>query len=572
MQFNNKLSKLLSLVEYKYKIYLALFIALLFLASTFQIIGINSLLPTVASFFDNGHEIKNEIISDISSYISLKFNISLFVSLLFISVFIIIFSNLIFILVIYLSSKLAFLLEQKLKIKISKKLLNSDYESFTGLNKENTMSMFILETQRFATLINSYTDIFSRVILIIFLLIYLLFFFSDAILLLLFLFGFYLIAYRAVRKKISLNSIELSKINENTLTILQELFNSFRELKIFNLSQLYGSKFVNISKKLMKIRFFTSFISSSPRYFLEIIIFLIILFFLLTFDSSIEIKDSLAKNAILFFILFKIIPLFQGLFSQYVVAQSNLSSIDIIHEFIFNSKLDVNKKSSENEKYDKENFLKVDFKNISYSINQKKILEEINLNISKKDLIGIIGESGVGKSVLLDVLMGFRKFSEGEIYLNDKKVSQNEIQNFFKMKCSLYSQNSGILNDTVLNNIILNREYDKKKLSKILEKCLLKDHIIDGQINSFYKRKMQSLSGGQIQRVLIARCLYKDPEILIIDEGLNQLDIENEIKLFKNLADYNITMIMVYHRISRSKNFNKIYKLLNKKLLELNVN
>jgi ABC-type bacteriocin/lantibiotic exporter with double-glycine peptidase domain len=59
---------------------------------------------------------------------------------------------------------------------------------------------------------------------------------------------------------------------------------------------------------------------------------------------------------------------------------------------------------------------------------------------------------------------------------------------------------------------------------------------------------------------------------LIIDEGLNQLDIENEIKLFKNLADYNITMIMVYHRISRSKNFNKIYKLLNKKLLELNVN
>ena len=267
MEIFNRLSKLSILIETRYKIYLLIFVFLLFVASSLQILGINSLLPTISSFFDNSHNIENEMLNNFSNYLSLKFGISVFLSLLFISVSIMIFSNLIFIFVIFLTSKLAFQLEKNLKIKISKKLLDSDYESFSTLNKENTMSMFILETQRFAILINSYADVLSRIILIFFLLFYLLLFFSNVLILLLFLFGFYLLIYASIRKKITYNSIELSNINEQTLGALQELFQSFREIKIFSLKKLSNLKFIDISNKLMKIRFFNSFISYFKDYF-----------------------------------------------------------------------------------------------------------------------------------------------------------------------------------------------------------------------------------------------------------------------------------------------------------------
>ncbi len=569
MEIFNRLSKLSILIETRYKIYLLIFVFLLFVASSLQILGINSLLPTISSFFDNSHNIENEMLNNFSNNLSLKFGISVFLSLLFISVSIMIFSNLIFIFVIFLTSKLAFQLEKNLKIKISKKLLDSDYESFSTLNKENTMSMFILETQRFAILINSYADVLSRIILIFFLLFYLLLFFSNVLILLLFLFGFYLLIYASIRKKITYNSLELSNINEKTLGALQELFQSFREIKIFSLKKLYNLKFIDISNKLMKIRFFTSFISSSPRYFLEIIVFLIVLFFLLMIDGAAELKNSLSKYAVLFFIFFKIIPLFQGLFSQIVSAQSNVSSIDIIYKFVKVYELNNFKKNSDEELFENYDFKEIDFQNISYSIKEKPILKDVNLKISKNQLIGIIGESGIGKSVLLDVLMGFRKYNGGNIYFNKKEISQINLQNFFVTKCSILSQNSGIFNGTILNNILLGKELNENKLSDILKKCLLTDLKVDGKMDNFYNRNIKTLSGGQVQRVLIARCLYNDPKILIIDEGLNQLDIDNEKKLFKNLIDYNITMIMVYHRLSKPDYLTKTYKLKDLNLIKI---
>ncbi len=157
--------------------------------------------------------------------------------------------------------------------------------------------------------------------------------------------------------------------------------------------------------------------------------------------------------------------------------------------------------------------------------------------------------------------------------INNQNINQNELLSFFKNKGSIVSQNGSALNVSALQNIILESKFDKQKLEKVLDTCLLpKLFLKDDSINDFYNRKISTMSGGQIQRILMARSLYKGSEILIIDEGLNQLDIENEIELFDNITKLGITIIMVYHRISKSKNFNKIYKLSDKKLTRLNAN
>lgn len=573
MNLKLKLRKLLSLIENKYKFYLLVFIFMLFFASFLQILGINSLLPTVASFFDNKYQIENQYLSSVVEIFSSILGASIFMTLLFLSASIIVFSNLIYILVIFLASKLAFFLEKELKIKISKELINMEFDKIIQFEKEKTISMYTLEAQRFAILINSFSDIISRLILIIFLTIYLGVFFPKIILILIFLGFFYFIVFTIIRKKISYNAIELSKINENTINIIDQLFKGFRELKIFNLEKNFLKIFTKDAVKLKDIRFFSSFFASSPRYFLEIIIFLflIIIFSLMDFSENFEIK--IAKGAVLFFVFFKLLPLVQGLFSQLVATQSHTNAIDILYNFFDKQK----KEKIQNPLKENLNsiniFDNILYKNINFSINQNNIIKDLNLKINKGEIIGIIGESGIGKTILLDLILGFRKPQTGNIEINNQNINQNELLSFFKNKGSIVSQNGSALNVSALQNIILESKFDKQKLEKVLDTCLLpKLFLKDDSINDFYNRKISTMSGGQIQRILMARSLYKGSEILIIDEGLNQLDIENEIELFDNITKLGITIIMVYHRISKSKNFNKIYKLSDKKLTELNVN
>ena len=385
---------------------------------------------------------------------------------------------------------------------------------------------------------------------------------------------FYFIIFKIIRKKITDNSNKLSKINENTINIIYQLFSGFRELKIFNLENLFVKKFSIDAVNLNKIRFFNSFFSSSPRYFLEIIIFIFILIIIpiLNFDENTQV--TLGKSAVLFFIFFKLLPLIQGLFAQIIATQANINSIDIIYNFMTQHRFKENiNLIDDNVQNTKKNFIKLNYNNLEYKINDRQILKKINLEILKGDIIGLVGESGIGKTILLDVLLGFRKPNKGEIFLNNNKLELSELLKFFKNNGSIVSQTGSAFNDTVLYNITLESKIIEKRLDKILDICLLeKLYDVNGEINEFYKRNISKLSGGQIQRVLMARSLYKGSEFLVIDEGLNQLDIENEVKLFQNLSSLGITILMVYHRITKIEHFDRIYKLENGKLEQINVN
>ena len=302
MKIGSKINKILFLIENKYKIYLFVFISLLFFASFLQIVGINSLVPTIASFFDNKYEIENEYLNIFSNYISSFTGASLFTSLLFFSIIIIIFSNIVFILVVYFASKVAFAIEREIKLKISNKLLNLNFEKIIQYNREKIISMFTLEAARFSILINSYSDIVSRIILILFLILYLVLFFPKVLIGLFFLSLFYFVFFRIIRKRISYNALKLSKINEHTINNIYQIFTNFKELKIFNLENIFKKNISRDAIDLNKIRFFNSFFASSPRYFLEIIIFLALLFLVPLLNSNENTQLALGKSAVLLFI------------------------------------------------------------------------------------------------------------------------------------------------------------------------------------------------------------------------------------------------------------------------------
>ena len=214
------------------------------------------------------------------------------------------------------------------------------------------------------------------------------------------------------------------------------------------------------------------------------------------------------------------------------------------------------------------------FKDVSfqYTLSDKNILKNINLEIYKGDKIGIIGESGIGKSTFLDLLIGFQFPVSGEITINNKIRNTNLLKTINDI--GYVQQNAYLIDGTIEENIALGEKYpDKEQLKKVINICLLNDVI--GILNSGLKKEVGEkgnlLSGGQKQRVALARALYKNPKILILDEATNALDINTELKIIDNIN--NIKTIDIFltinHRNLSLKNCNAFLKFENNNIIRV---
>ena len=185
----------------------------------------------------------------------------------------------------------------------------------------------------------------------------------------------------------------------------------------------------------------------------------------------------------------------------------------------------------------------------SVSFNYPKsttILKDINLSIKKNELIAITGKSGIGKSTLLDLLTGIIKPNKGNIYLSDMNIESINI-NSWRQKIGIVMQQNFFKNDTISSNISLGRKINKKKIKE----CLLKSNAWDfvnklpnGIEEPIFDRGIR-FSGGERQKLALARALYTDPEILLLDEPTTGLDLYSEKELLSSINQIKGSMIII---------------------------
>ena len=205
---------------------------------------------------------------------------------------------------------------------------------------------------------------------------------------------------------------------------------------------------------------------------------------------------------------------------------------------------------------------KISFRNINFSYDKKKILENCNLDLHINDFTLISGESGSGKSTLLNIICNFIKPSSSEILINDKLIDKNfTIENLF----AYVPQDKFVFEGEIWKNISLEYEESNCNFEKIDEVLRLVRLQIDK--NYFLFPNGQNLSGGQKQRLVIARALYFSKKFLIFDESTNELDDENEKKILHDIRKINnIGVLIVSHKNSIISLCDKKYKLIDKKL------
>ncbi len=216
------------------------------------------------------------------------------------------------------------------------------------------------------------------------------------------------------------------------------------------------------------------------------------------------------------------------------------------------------------------NIEKIEFSKISLKYGKDKVLKDINFSVKKGESIALIGNSGSGKSSLVNLIVRFYNPNSGNIKINGIDIRNFSLKSLHD-NIGFVTQKIFIFNDTVASNVAYGLEIDKDKVIKALKKANAFEFVnkfSDG-VDMILSESGGNLSGGQRQRLALARALYKNPQILILDEATSALDNQSESLIIKALYELKSDMIIISiaHRLSTVKNADNIFLFKDGKIL-----
>ncbi|KMQ68020.1 ABC transporter ATP-binding protein [Chryseobacterium sp. FH2] len=271
---------------------------------------------------------------------------------------------------------------------------------------------------------------------------------------------------------------------------------------------------------------------------------------------------------------------------QYIIGQLNsplLQLIDFIKQFQ-DAKISLERLGEIHDKDDEENKeeqyvsevpekdIEISDMSFRYIGSDAFVFEHLNLNIPYQKTTAIVGSSGSGKTTLLKLLMKFYEPNEGEIKIGNTKLSSVSPK-FWRDHCGVVMQEGYVFNDTIANNIAIGEDHvDKQKLRKAVGIANIKDFVesLPLSYNTKIGNEGLGVSGGQKQRLFIARAVYKSPEYIFFDEATSALDANNEKIIMENLEQFfkGKTAVVIAHRLSTVKHADKIIVLDRGKVVE----
>ncbi len=370
--------------------------------------------------------------------------------------------------------------------------------------------------------------------------------------------------------------LSLSRNNTEESGILAKLFiqtmNGFKYLlatsKLSILSPKIGLSIKRLSKTVSKLSIASAF-SGSLREPISIIFIIIIIYI------QLEVLNlSLAPILVSLLLFYKCLTSISSVQENYQQTLAHAGAIEAIDDTIKNYKPKVESG------FEIKNInSKIEFKNVSYSYPglNKNIFNKLSINIPTKKIIGIIGDSGAGKTTLVDILAGIVNNYEGEIMFDNVELKDIKKSSLHKL-IGYVSQQEFIFDDSIANNITFwsgDWKSDKvvyENINLALKKVNLYDYVINLPLglDTIIGDRGNLLSGGQKQRLMIAREIYRNPEILIFDEATSALDYNSEslvydtIHKMKGLA----TIIIISHNLNLLKGSDLIYVLKNGSITE----
>ena len=366
------------------------------------------------------------------------------------------------------------------------------------------------------------------------------------------------------------------EFSSKILNTLQKSLFSIKEVIFYKLKLIFLREYVNNSKISAEAKQKQETVLQLPRLILELIsVFIFIMIIYVLIISGKSLSEIFVIIGVFVFASIRLLPSIANILRSIQNLKYNESVIDLINNELndyWNNEKEINKKSLP-EKFD---FEEISLANVNFKYDSSEqifSLNNLNLTIRKKDKIGIVGKTGSGKTTIINLLTGLLYPDKGNILINKK---QNFYIDSWQNALSYVPQKIYITNSSIKFNItfkeILNTE-EEEKLEKVLKKVQLFDFVnsLDNKANTLLGEGGDNLSGGQSQRLGIARALYKNSPIIILDEATSALDEATEEKILNTIYSGidEKTIVSISHKKSSLKYCDKIYAVKDGSISEL---
>ncbi len=454
--------------------------------------------------------------------------------------------------------------------KLFSNYLELNWEEHLKKNSADIIRNIQNEVQKITITINAFLELLTEILVFFVILFFLVLWNPKIVIFLIILFGAIGFLFIFLFKK-RINHWA-SQIQENESAFfknIKESIGSIKEIKILGKKNMFIDELNSRIKKAQASRLRFETIQQSPRFFLEftsvLSISLLTIYFLI---QDYEINEVLVNLGLIAIALFRIMPSTNRIVKNINDIRFGMNSVRIIEK-----ENDLFIKKDEN---DKENIRfdnKIELKNIefSYDESKKKIFNNLNIEIKKNTIIGVVGSSGSGKTTFIDILVGLILNRKGSLKVDGKEIDEKNVKSYQK-NFGYIPQNFYLFDNSVRQNIAINEhnskttnEMEDKIILEILENLKLNKILSEKGLDTQVGENAIRLSGGQRQRLGIARILFHNKEILLLDEATNALDKQTEEEIFDFIYAMRNkkTIIISTHNIDMLKRCDAIYEIKN---------
>ena len=570
------IKQIINLLTLRLKIHLLFLVLFMFVKGLAELVSISS-IPFLILYLLNPNKIVNFFDQnnlDFFSEIVINLNLT---DVLVIVVLVFLLKNLFFFIINIYEQNFYYRINVKFRLDLLNHYLSLSYLDIIKNNISLIIRNISIEVVHFSAALTSLVKIANDSIMI---LVFLVFVFYISNLEFLFVFATFaslsVILFYFLKKKLKYYGERSVKGRGLYLKNITDIFTLIKDITLNNLEYYFFNLFSKNLKITERIDFFSNIVFSSTKLFFETFaVLLLCLLIYLNLESGSNTDELFAYLSVVSVAVIRMLPLFNTVLSEANKLQFRYGSVKTVNQVLSNQKkidkddfIEANNLKENNQiKFDN----KVNIKNLNSNLLNKDILKNINLDITKGSKIALIGTSGSGKTTFLNhVSQLYEPFkntiiSDGIDTFNKKRAWQNLV--------SYMPQENELINGTLIENIALGINADKvnsKNLKSAIKLSCCDEFIfkLPQKENTFFGEEGFRLSGGQMQRICIARSLYKNFEILLMDEPTSSLDKKLELEIINNIfqAYKDKTIIISLHKLELIEKFDYLIIFDQKKL------
>ena len=560
------IKKIISLLEREQKISLIFLFILMFLAMILETFSIVLILPALTIINDPEIVSKYIFLNKIYAIYGEPSQTKIIIFLILILCF---FYSLKTVCITYVNWKqlqLSFSIQVQLSKKLFRNYLKNDYSFHFSRNSANLIRNITTEIDQFGGAMTASINLIAELLIVFGISLMLILYQPGATLFLgISLSLFSLLFYHFTKKYIYSWGKQRQLHQGKRIQYIQQGIGAIKQIKLLGREENFIDIYAFHNEKHGKINMLEHLMTRLPRYFLELIAVFCLsgLIILLTINQSNQLIPIIGLFA---GAAFRLLPSVSRILGSAQGLRYTLPSTEVLFNEFKTIYQTENKNTLDTIKFNE----KLELKNLSFRYKEslKTDLKNINLKIKFGDSIGFIGKSGAGKSTLMDLVLGLIEPFEGSILVDGHNIKEN--LKSWQSQIGYVPQEIYMMDDSLAKNIALGLRYDE------IDFKLLKKAINLAQLDSFIESLPMGidtemgergirLSGGQLQRIGIARALYNDPKVLIFDEASSALDNETEKKIMHDINKLkgDKTILIIAHRLSTLENCDKVFKIHN---------